>query len=213
MKTALDRIQEWVATYPENNTQSQPRLQLSNLGNPGWSIILNLLETDLVNINFDWVSFEKSEDYWSLVRIKDSRLELNCSAPELVHSFNIISGVLDTRQAPEPVSWKNNASKNQPLQRLQHWYLNNCDGNWERDYGVDISSLPDPGWELNLDLLATQWEDLQLEPTSTHTSENDWLHLRTTQRGLQVTCGPLGLATAIDQAFSVLTPENMTYPE
>ncbi len=38
---------------------------------------------------------------------------------------------------------------------LQNWYLNQCDSDWEHDYGIRIETLDNPGWNIKIDLEET----------------------------------------------------------
>jgi Immunity protein 53 len=213
MTPIIDLLQKWVLKYSEAPSYGIPRCRIETLGNSGWSITITTMETDLSDLNFEVVTYWKPDDNVISLRCKDSELEFACDAPYLVEALALIATILSTSHAPNPDSEPTISGDNQSIARLQQWYLSSCDGAWEHEYGLSIQSLPDPGWELNLDLLATSWEGLELEPQSSRNSEQDWLHLRTTERGLQATCGPLGLSSAIDQTLALLTPENMTFPD
>jgi len=41
------------------------------------------------------------------------------------------------------------------LERLQTWYLSQCDDEWEHGYGVDIGTLDNPGWTIEINLTDT----------------------------------------------------------
>ena len=43
------------------------------------------------------------------------------------------------------------------------WYSSNCDGDWEHDYGVTISTIDNPGWSLLIALEGTDMDGLQFE--------------------------------------------------
>jgi hypothetical protein len=43
-----------------------------------------------------------------------------------------------------------------PLDRLAKWYSDNCDGGWEHQSGVEITTLDNPGWHLLVDLDDTE---------------------------------------------------------
>jgi hypothetical protein len=38
------------------------------------------------------------------------------------------------------------------LTRLQDWYRSQCDGDWERQYGIKINTLDNPGWQVQIEL-------------------------------------------------------------
>jgi hypothetical protein len=45
------------------------------------------------------------------------------------------------------------------LKWIQNWYLQNCDEDWEHCYGVNISTLDNPGWMVDIDLTNTSLEN------------------------------------------------------
>lgn len=42
------------------------------------------------------------------------------------------------------------------LEWLCDWYRQQCDGDWEHEFGVAIDTLDNPGWSLRIDLAGTQ---------------------------------------------------------
>ena len=42
---------------------------------------------------------------------------------------------------------------------LQEWYKSNCDGDWEHLFGVQITTLDNPGWLIEIDLTDTDEEE------------------------------------------------------
>lgn len=45
-----------------------------------------------------------------------------------------------------------------PLQALQAWYAQQCNGDWEHRWGVEITTLDNPGWRVQIDLVGTALE-------------------------------------------------------
>ncbi len=41
------------------------------------------------------------------------------------------------------------------LARLQAWYAQQCDGDWEHSFGVSIQSCDNPGWWVKINLAGT----------------------------------------------------------
>jgi hypothetical protein len=41
------------------------------------------------------------------------------------------------------------------LQRLQRWYSQQCNEEWEYHHGIQIESLDNPGWLIKVDLTGT----------------------------------------------------------
>lgn len=41
---------------------------------------------------------------------------------------------------------------NNLLTWLNSWYINQCNGDWEHSYGINIRTVDNPGWTLEIDL-------------------------------------------------------------
>jgi len=58
---------------------------------------------------------------------------------------------------------------------LQSWYHEKCDGSWEHSYGIDISTIDNPGWRVFINLNETSLENKPFEKLSVQRKENDWI--------------------------------------
>lgn len=74
------------------------------------------------------------------------------------------------------------------LDRLQDWYLRECDGDWEHSYGIEIETLDNPGWLVTIDLHETPWEQLVVDRTMVERSEMDWVQTEVVN-GKFIGCG------------------------
>lgn len=61
------------------------------------------------------------------------------------------------------------------LDWLQKWYYDQCDGEWEHEYGVMIQTLDNPGWMVTIDLAFTEIENLEIPYSLRETSVDDWV--------------------------------------
>jgi hypothetical protein len=61
------------------------------------------------------------------------------------------------------------------LDELQDWYVSQCDGDWEHDFGVTIDTLDNPGWIIKIDLDGTDLEGRFFETVERFESEQDWI--------------------------------------
>jgi len=82
------------------------------------------------------------------------------------------------------------------LARLQDWYIQQCDGDWEHSYGVRIETLDNPGWNLEIDLVDTQLEGKPFEPVNygmfdeVETSGNEWIFCKVEDNKFSAGGGP-----------------------
>lgn len=63
------------------------------------------------------------------------------------------------------------------LERLQNWYRDQCNEDWEHSFGVKIDTLDNPGWMVKIDVRETSLEQKSFEPVSRGDSDadSDWI--------------------------------------
>ena len=83
------------------------------------------------------------------------------------------------------------------LERLQNWYLAQCDGDWEHQCGVKIDNVDNPGWSLLIDLTGTPLEEHPFETVSRLEDSSEWLHCKRTATHFKGSGGPLMLGELI----------------
>lgn len=83
------------------------------------------------------------------------------------------------------------------LEALQRWYLDQCDGDWEHQYGVSIGTLDNPGWFLHVDLTGTALESKNFVVVKDLDAEAEWMHCRVENGVFEAHCGPIMLSAAI----------------
>lgn len=93
------------------------------------------------------------------------------------------------------------------LKWLQQWYKENCNGDWEHSYGVEIGTLDNPGWYVNIDLTDTDLENIVVEKTIIKRSENDWIYYCIENNAYKGSGGPLNLNEIIEM-FKMLVENN-----
>ncbi|MDE3104456.1 MAG: immunity 53 family protein [Acidobacteriota bacterium] len=59
---------------------------------------------------------------------------------------------------------------------LQAWYAEECNGEWEHQYGIQIDTLDNPGWSVKIDLKRTRYSGIaKAIITDNHASDSDWI--------------------------------------
>ncbi|CAM3955879.1 hypothetical protein VA7868_01055 [Vibrio aerogenes CECT 7868] len=61
------------------------------------------------------------------------------------------------------------------IKKIQNWYVNQCDGGWEHEFGITIESLDNPGWKVVIPLERTSCEKKEFNIVDIERSENDWI--------------------------------------
>ena len=85
------------------------------------------------------------------------------------------------------------------LERLQDWYLSQCNDDWEHSFGVRIDTLDNPGWIMKIDLVETELFDRRFERVRTDRSETDWIQSESDGTYYEAAGGALNLIEMIEQ--------------
>jgi hypothetical protein len=80
------------------------------------------------------------------------------------------------------------------LNRLQVWYREQCNGDWEHQYGVRIATLDNPGWSLDVDLWDTVLVEKTFPPLAIERTESDWVHCKVESAVFKARGGTANLA-------------------
>jgi hypothetical protein len=62
------------------------------------------------------------------------------------------------------------------IEWLRNWYESNCDGDWEHSYGINIGTLDNPGWSVDIDLIDTIFEGIQFDKIQIYVDDSSWIH-------------------------------------
>jgi len=94
---------------------------------------------------------------------------------------------------------------------LAQWYADQCDGEWEHDYGVHIETLDNPGWRLRIDLAATPLASRTFTPER---FESDaWVRFWCESNVFHAAGGPMSLPVMIGRFRQWATENDSTLQE
>lgn len=68
------------------------------------------------------------------------------------------------------------------IERIQNWYIGNCDGAWEHSFGVRIDTLDNPGWIVRIDLEGTELEGKCFQSISSDVSDDNWISCKVVEK-------------------------------
>lgn len=78
--------------------------------------------------------------------------------------------------------------------KLQKWYISNCDGDWEHNYGFQLETLDNPGWNVTIDLEETHQENQPFSEQKINCKhDSEWLIVKKDGSKLKGSCGPAEL--------------------
>jgi hypothetical protein len=95
--------------------------------------------------------------------------------------------------------------ENSNLDWLAHWYVRECNNDWEHSYGVKIDTLDNPGWRIEIDLRETSLEGRRLESKHGDPAANldewrehgSWWTAEGDGVRFKAVCGPTDLSAVI----------------
>jgi hypothetical protein len=81
---------------------------------------------------------------------------------------------------------------------LQGWYLSRCNGDWEHSHGIEISTIDNPGWSVEIDLAHTGLAGRPFVAGRENRGEQDWIDCRVEDGVFKGFGGPLNLTGIFD---------------
>jgi hypothetical protein len=79
------------------------------------------------------------------------------------------------------------------LEWIQQWYYKNCNGDWEHDENITITTIDNPGWSLTIKLEETYLENKMYKEIFNDKSQVDWYCCRVEHNKFLGDGGPLNL--------------------
>ena len=90
MDSILTRLQNWYKINCNGEWEHNCKFSIETLDNPGWSIILDLHETSLENLEYkrDYQNKENVFD-WYIIRMKNKSFNIGCGPDNLEKTLKI----------------------------------------------------------------------------------------------------------------------------
>ena len=89
------------------------------------------------------------------------------------------------------------------LTRLQDWYISQCDGDWEHQSGVRITTIDNPGWGIDINIAYLDHIDRE-EVITEYRSDSDWIDIRFSDDKVLAHCGPLNLEECLNRVLDIV---------
>lgn len=87
---------EWYLNHCNGDWEHGSSVHIGTIDNPGWSVSINLENTELENKKFTTVRVDRSEVDWFICFIKNKKFEGRCgpgNLPEILHIFRKLAEV------------------------------------------------------------------------------------------------------------------------
>ena len=79
----------WYQSHCDGDWEHDKRIHIGTLDNPGWSITVNIEDTELEDLDFKTIDIERSETNWLYCFIKNKQFEGRCGTPNLPEVLKI----------------------------------------------------------------------------------------------------------------------------
>lgn len=84
-----------------------------------------------------------------------------------------------------------------PIVAISSWYSEHCNGDWEHECGVRISTLDNPGWYIEIDIHGTELEGRRSGRSTISETSDSWLQYWSDGKTFCVACGPKALKSGL----------------
>lgn len=81
---------------------------------------------------------------------------------------------------------------------LQNWYKQQCDGDWEHEFGISIETVDNPGWYVTVNLLGTECEDREFKNIKFELNDANWYFCKIKNNNFEASCDPNNLTTILE---------------
>ncbi|MGW4397677.1 immunity 53 family protein [Amycolatopsis nivea] len=85
------------------------------------------------------------------------------------------------------------------FQFLLDWYAEQCDEEWEHAFGVELSTLDNPGWSLEIDLADTDLAGRRMEGPDFEDAAGRWAQCWSDGKKFRGACDPSSLELVLAQ--------------
>jgi Immunity protein 53 len=213
MNNKLLAIEQWLGRQTEDYLSTEKAIQIETLDNPGWGVRVDLKGTSALSGDIDTAEFEENADYWfhcsiaqkkfigyggvhnlsSILTCFTSWAGLPRETPLInpANSLSLIMANVGTQRKLWPT-----IDTDEPLERLEEWFYEKCDGDWEHESGVKIWSTTGGCWEFRISL--GDADLCKKIPIQSHSvTDKVWYKTKIQDLDYCAICGPLGLGVAI----------------
>lgn len=165
----INWLEKWKNQFPEDVC----RIKIQTLDNPGWIVEINLENTGFEIKEFEKVSFDNSDDDWIVCEIKNKTFTGVGDPYKLEDIIDIFKSWIENKEVY--VKCKNNIKRIEPIDYLQNWYNDQCDGYWEHIFEIKIYDCKNFIWVVEIDITDTYLEDKPFKKIDMNNGKNDWI--------------------------------------
>ncbi len=96
------------------------------------------------------------------------------------------------------------------LQWIEKWYLSNCNGAWEHEFGIKIDTVDNPGWYITIDLHYTSLEDYEFDMDTVEESDDNWYFFVVKEGQFKASGDPSKLGFLLEKFRKLVESRNLS---
>ena len=181
-------LEKWYIINSNKDWEKRAGIQIATVDNPGWYVTINLSGTEYQDRNFPYVKFDYGDNDWYFCLRRNNNFEASGNPFKLSKIIEVF------------LNWINKDKKkfeDDKIDFLQIWYQNQCDGDWEHEFGIEINTVNLQDWKVEIDLIYTELESKPFDPINKKTDEKNWVHCEIKKNKFLGYGGPQNLSTII----------------
>src|SRR5947209_7843173 len=82
-------IQQWYLEHCDGDWEHQYGIRMETLDNPGWSVTVDLVGTELEGLSFSVIDINRSEENWIYCRVEGDQFKAACGPLNLTEVLNL----------------------------------------------------------------------------------------------------------------------------
>ncbi|MDJ0600941.1 MAG: immunity 53 family protein [Crocosphaera sp.] len=94
---ALIWLENWYTSQCDGDWEHTYGIDIKTLDNPGWLVIIDLLQTELENYKFDEVSIKRSNNDWIHCCLKNGKFQGAGSSFNLLEILNVFRDWVESK--------------------------------------------------------------------------------------------------------------------
>lgn len=162
----INWLENWLINHFDEFNESEEWIQIDTLDNPGWTVSIDTVGTELCNKPFMEVDKDAGDADWIICRTIDNKFEGFGDPQKLGNILKIF----------QEWSEQNLIKLDFTMTKwIEQWYLSHCDDSWEHSYGVKIKTISNANWAVLIDVMETELENKKFSEIKNITSQQDWI--------------------------------------
>ncbi|MFD6423025.1 immunity 53 family protein [Streptomyces sp. NPDC060198] len=100
----FDWLQGWYSAQCDEDWEHEWGVKIDSLDNPGWSVRIDLEETDLEGVDFPRQHLKRSKHDWIMAQVSDLAFDISCGPGNLTEALTLFRRWAVENTPDEPVS-------------------------------------------------------------------------------------------------------------